>query len=208
MPGEPAFAAYAQALLTAYRERLAGQGAAGSERAPSCTSHISVVDRHGNLVALTQTLLSSFGSKLLGAGHGPAAEQRHHVVRPPARRAQRDRTRAAASVQHVPGDRRCTASAASRSGASGGRRILPAVLQIASFLTDFGMELEAALHQPRLDVSGPDLVTVDARLGICAGPDKARRGDQPQPAPAGQPAAVRLRHAPCSTVMRTGGATG
>ena len=49
-------------------------------------------------------------------------------------------------------------------GASGGRRILPAVLQIASFLTDFGMSLEDAFHQPRLDVSGPDLVTVDARL--------------------------------------------
>jgi len=51
-------------------------------------------------------------------------------------------------------------------GASGGRRILPAVLQVALFLLDHGLDLEAAFQQPRLDVSGPDLVTVDARLEI------------------------------------------
>jgi gamma-glutamyltranspeptidase/glutathione hydrolase len=38
------------------------------------------------------------------------------------------------------------------------------VLQIASFLIDRALSLEEAFHQPRLDVSGTDLVTVDARL--------------------------------------------
>ena len=40
-------------------------------------------------------------------------------------------------------------------GASGGRRILPAVLQLASFLKDFAMSLEDAFREPRLDASGP-----------------------------------------------------
>jgi len=49
-------------------------------------------------------------------------------------------------------------------GASGGRKIFPAVLQIASFLIDHGMSLEDAFHQPRLDASGGEHVGVDPRL--------------------------------------------
>jgi gamma-glutamyltranspeptidase/glutathione hydrolase len=49
-------------------------------------------------------------------------------------------------------------------GASGGRRIMPAVLQIISFLVDFGMTLDDAFHTPRIDVSGTDILTVDDRI--------------------------------------------
>jgi gamma-glutamyltranspeptidase/glutathione hydrolase len=49
-------------------------------------------------------------------------------------------------------------------GASGGRRIMAAVLQLMSFVADFGMSPEAAAHQPRIDVSGPDRVTADRNL--------------------------------------------
>mgnify|MGYP003694398027 CR=1 FL=1 len=41
---------------------------------------------------------------------------------------------------------------------------MAAVLQLVSFVADFGMTPEAAAHQPRIDVSGPDKVTADARL--------------------------------------------
>jgi gamma-glutamyltranspeptidase/glutathione hydrolase len=51
-------------------------------------------------------------------------------------------------------------------GASGGRRIMPAVMQLISFMVDFGMNVDDACHQPRLDVSGTPLVTVDARLPV------------------------------------------
>ena len=50
-------------------------------------------------------------------------------------------------------------------GASGGRRILAAVLQLASFIVDFGMDPESAGHHPRIDVSGGDRISIDARLG-------------------------------------------
>jgi gamma-glutamyltranspeptidase / glutathione hydrolase len=49
-------------------------------------------------------------------------------------------------------------------GASGGRKILSAVLQLASFIVDFGMDLEAAAHHPRIDVSGSDQIGIDQRL--------------------------------------------
>ena len=42
---------------------------------------------------------------------------------------------------------------------------MAAVLQLVSFVADFGMTPEAAAHQPRIDVSSPDKVTADQRLG-------------------------------------------
>jgi gamma-glutamyltranspeptidase/glutathione hydrolase len=56
-------------------------------------------------------------------------------------------------------------------GASGGRRIFPAVFQISSFLIDHDMTLEDAFHQPRIDASGGDAVGVDPRL-----PESVRKG--------------------------------
>jgi len=49
-------------------------------------------------------------------------------------------------------------------GASGGRRILPAVTQILSFMMDYGMDLDVAIHQPRIDVSEGAVVIGDVRL--------------------------------------------
>ena len=50
-------------------------------------------------------------------------------------------------------------------GASGGRKIMPAVAQILSFMLDFGMDLDAAFHCPRIDVSGGEVALIDRRLG-------------------------------------------
>ena len=162
-PDAAAFAAYGQALLQAYRERLDQQGEAGGGNLPSCTSHLSVVDRHGNLVALTQTLLSSFGSKLLAPGTGLLLNNGIMWFDPRPGRANSIAAGGRPLSNMCPalglfGARRFAL------GASGGRRILPAVLQLTSFLADFGMGLADAFAQPRIDVSGPELVTLDARL--------------------------------------------
>src|SRR4029077_9444913 len=39
-------------------------------QAPSCTTHFSVVDRHGNMCSVTQTLLSIFGSRVVSPSTG------------------------------------------------------------------------------------------------------------------------------------------
>ncbi len=49
-------------------------------------------------------------------------------------------------------------------GASGGRRILPAVAQLLSFLIDFDQDLDAAFHLPRIDASEGELVIGDELL--------------------------------------------
>ena len=49
-------------------------------------------------------------------------------------------------------------------GASGGRRIMPAVFQLCSFVNDFGMDLAAALDAPRVDLGAIDTIYADARL--------------------------------------------
>jgi gamma-glutamyltranspeptidase/glutathione hydrolase len=49
-------------------------------------------------------------------------------------------------------------------GASGGRKIVGTVLQIASFLIDHGLDLEDAFHRPRIDMSGGERVIADVLL--------------------------------------------
>jgi gamma-glutamyltranspeptidase/glutathione hydrolase len=49
-------------------------------------------------------------------------------------------------------------------GASGGRRIVPAVTQLSMMLVDRGLDVEAAFHQPRIDVSGVGPIRVNRDL--------------------------------------------
>jgi gamma-glutamyltranspeptidase/glutathione hydrolase len=159
------YAGYAAALDRAYRDRLANMGAGDSASRPSCTSHFSVVDKDGNVVAWTQTLLSRFGSFMLSPSTGVLLNNgimwfdpvpgRPNSIRPGAR----------------PLSNMCPTVAVSPRigaiaiGASGGRKIMPAVAQILSFMVDFGMDLDAAFHCPRIDVSGTEGALVDRRLG-------------------------------------------
>jgi gamma-glutamyltranspeptidase / glutathione hydrolase len=165
------YAAYARALQAAYRQRLKHMGDADGRRAlgaeelaPSCTTHYSVVDREGNMAAVTQTLLSTFGSKFVTPTTGitmnngimwfdPTPRMPNSLA--PGKRCLSNYTPVVARTA----DRKMLAL-----GASGGRRILPAVAQLLSFVMDFGMDLDAAIHQPRIDASEGNIVIADIRL--------------------------------------------
>jgi gamma-glutamyltranspeptidase / glutathione hydrolase len=171
VPGTDAYIAYAEALQAAYRERLNGMGDADGRRslgadylAPACTTHYAVVDRDGNMAAVTQTLLSNFGSKFQTPQSGimmnngimwfdPTPGTTNSLA--PGKRCLCNYTPAVAEAA----DGRRLAL-----GASGGRRILPSVAQILSFVMDFGMDLDAAIHQPRIDASEGAIVIADTRL--------------------------------------------
>ncbi|MFO1349370.1 MAG: gamma-glutamyltransferase [Gammaproteobacteria bacterium] len=163
-PDASAYCAYAESLLESYAERLATLGDSDESSHSSCTTHISVVDREGNLVALTQTLLSVFGSRVMLPATGILMNNGIMWFDP---RAGKPNSLAPGKcplsnmcptiVQRGDGFHFAT-------GASGGRRIMPAVLQLASFMVDYGMDIDAAFRQPRLDVSGSDLVTLDDKL--------------------------------------------
>ena len=183
-PDAVAYTKYAEAVQAAYRERLRGMGDAEGRRAlgaeylaPACTTHYSVVDRHGNMAAVTQTLLSGFGSKFVTPQTGitmnngimwfdPTPGTTNSLA--PGKRCLCNYTPVVAQAA----DGRWLAL-----GASGGRRITPSVMQILSFVMDFGMDLDAAIHQPRIDASEGDIVIADMRLPIEARHALASRFD-------------------------------
>jgi gamma-glutamyltranspeptidase/glutathione hydrolase len=170
-PDAAAYIAYALALQSAYAERLRDMGDADGKRAlgaehlaPACTTHFSVVDRDGNMAAVTQTLLSMFGSKFVLPQSGitmnngimwfdPAPGGPNSLA--PGKRCLTNYTPV---IAHAADGRRLAL------GASGGRRILPAVTQLLSFVMDYGMDLDAAIHQPRIDASEGRVVIGDVRL--------------------------------------------
>ncbi|KRR28454.1 gamma-glutamyltransferase family protein [Bradyrhizobium retamae] len=170
-PDAAAYIAYASALQKAYRERLKDMGdedgrrALGAEAlAPACTTHFSAVDRDGNMAAVTQTLLSTFGSKFVTNQTGITMNNGIMWFDPtpgtpnslaPGKRCLTNYTPVLAQAA----DGRRVAV-----GASGGRRILPAVSQLLSFVMDYGMDLDAAIHQPRIDASEGAIVIGDVRL--------------------------------------------
>ena len=164
-PDAQAYRALARSLDAAFRSRLAGMGDHESAKAPGCTTHFSVVDRHGNMCAVTQTLLSIFGSRVVSPATGILLNNGIMWFDPEPGKpnslapAKRVLANYCPVVGVAAGGRRQFAL-----GASGGRKILGAVLQLSSFLVDHGMSLEAAFHQPRIDVSGSGQVTADQAL--------------------------------------------
>ena len=163
-PDAATYAGYADSLLQAYAERLENLGDDGESTAPTCTTHMSVVDADGNMVALTQTLLSVFGSKVVLPETGVLMNNGIMWFDPRPGRpnsmgpGKRPLTNMCPTVVDTGRGVRFAV------GASGGRRIMPAVMQLISFMVDFQMGVDEACHQPRLDVSGTPTVTVDARL--------------------------------------------
>jgi gamma-glutamyltranspeptidase/glutathione hydrolase len=165
-PHADAFIAYAEVLRQVYAERLATMGETADRRDPSSTTHLNVIDRHGNMVALTQTLLSVFGSKVVLPSTGILMNNGVMWFDP----------RPGSPNGLAPGKRplsnMCPVIALRGAkpwfaiGASGGRKIFPAVLQISSFLVDHGMYLEDAFHHPRIDASEGDFVAVDPGMPL------------------------------------------
>jgi gamma-glutamyltranspeptidase/glutathione hydrolase len=164
-PHADAFLAYARILREGYTERLAMMGETSDHRDPSTTTHLNVIDKHGNMVALTQTLLSVYGSKVVLPSTGILMNNGIMWFDP------RPGSPNSLAPAKRPLTNMCPVIARGGDGkpsfaigASGGRKILPAVYQISSFLLDYPMTLEDAFHQPRIDASGGDTVSVDPRL--------------------------------------------
>jgi gamma-glutamyltranspeptidase/glutathione hydrolase len=159
-----AYTAWAEALREAYEYRFENLGHKSPADELACTTHLSVVDRDGNMVALTNTLLERFGSRYMGPETGilfnngmmwfdPEQGKPNSIApgqRPLSNMCPTIMTEDGAPVFAV--------------GASGGRRIVPTCFQMTSMAADFGMDLEAIYATPRIDVSGTDAVIADANL--------------------------------------------
>ena len=154
----------ARAMKAAYAERLAGLGDADPLAAETCTTHLTVCDADGTMVAVTSTLLSSMGSRVVLPQTGillnngvmwfdPRPGQPNSIA--PGKRPLTNML----PIILKEGDRPMLAA-----GASGGRRILSSIAQVMTFIADFGMSPDDAAHHPRINVSDPDRVSADQRL--------------------------------------------
>ena len=159
-----AAATYARAIRTAYEDRLKTMGHAGCG-GKDCTSHLSVVDAAGNMVSLTNTLLSRFGSKVTL----PLSEilMNNGLMwfdpRPGMPNSIAPNARPLANMCPTiltPDDQPVMAI-----GAAGGREIFPAITQLVSYVLDRGMTLEDAFHAPRIDASTPTVTVDTAAVG-------------------------------------------
>jgi len=162
-PNAETFLAYAAAMQAGWKQRFKVMGDAGEKTAPTSTTHICVIDRDGNMVTLTQTLLSGFGARIVLPQSGILMNNGINWFDPKPGGPNSIAPNARALANYVPaimtgGD------ATIAIGGCGGRKIMPAVFQLLAMSADFGFDLETAFHQPRLDISNVAPIVIDRRL--------------------------------------------
>jgi len=161
-PDEDTYLAFADSLYSSYNDRLLNLGAGQADSGN--TSHICCIDKDGNIVSLTQTIMSGFGSRIMLPDSGILMNNGMMWFDP----------RPGGPNSVLPGRKplcnMCPVIGRKSNGdwfavgACGGRKIFPAVFQIASFIMDFDMDAEQAAHQPRIDVSGTEMLSMMAAL--------------------------------------------
>ena len=147
----------------------------GAGQAVDCTTHIGAIDRQRNMVSLTHTAVSLWGSRVVVKGTGillnngmiwfdPEPDKPNSIA--PGKRA---------LVNMVPvlafrkGEPYLTL------GAPGGRRIVSAIPQVIATLEHERGSLQAAIEAPRLHTEGGELL-VDVRVGEGALAELGRLG--------------------------------
>ena len=163
-PSAESYAHYASALKAAYETRLATMGDADDAQDPACTTHLTTIDGEGNMVTLTQTLLSAFGSKVVLPETGILMNNgiMWFDTRPGGPNSLGGGKRPLCNM--CPAIVRRTDGFNFALGASGGRRIMPAVMQNISLMVDGGLSLSDAIHHPRIDVSGGETANANIKL--------------------------------------------
>jgi gamma-glutamyltranspeptidase/glutathione hydrolase len=147
-----AYAAERRAAIDMARTQVWGAGISPGQSAH--TTHLTVADGMGNVVASTQTINSLFGARFIvpGTGMVPNNYMSNFDPRP-------------GLVQSVAPGKRVTTSMAPTMllrdgrvayalGLPGGKRIFPAVMQALLNLVDHGMSLQEAVEAPRVWTEG------------------------------------------------------
>lgn len=157
----------------------AGNGApnAGASAGSSTesTTHLATMDSSGNAVALTQTLLSAWGSRVVAPGTGVLLNNGMMWYNP------EPGTSNSTEGGKKPLNNMCPivlerdGKALAALGASGGRRIINTVAQLAINLVDFDLDIQTAIGAPRIDCSAMEpILSVRIDPAVCA--ELRRRG--------------------------------
>ncbi len=129
--------------------------------ASGCTTHLSVVDADGSMVALTQTLTLAFGSGVTVPGTGVLLNDSMSLFDPRPGRVNSvgPGKRPASSMAHVIAVQNGLPVLAI--GAPGGRRIMDTCLQMVVDVLDYGLDIQAACSAPVIDCSQAALLADD-----------------------------------------------
>jgi gamma-glutamyltranspeptidase / glutathione hydrolase len=174
--GDPAFVQFPQEVLTsgAYAARLREsidrrratpsidvRPGLGQLTEPEHTTHFSIVDQHGNAVALTTTINDLYGSAVTIRGAGivmnnemddfaakPGAPNMFGLVQGEANAIEPEKRMLSAMTPTIVLDRNNDVLLVT--GARGGPRIITAVFQVMSNVIDHDMDVAAAVHAPRI----------------------------------------------------------
>lgn len=141
------------------------------------TTHVTVADASGNIVASTQTINSLFGARFMVPGTGIVPNNYMHLFDPHPGR----------TLSIAPGKRVTTSQAPLIAldrgrplfalGLPGGLRIFGAAMQAVVNLVDHGMSLQEAVEAPRLWTQG-QAVEIEGGYGEAARAELAARGHQ------------------------------
>lgn len=156
--------------------RAAPAATAGEPRASrgaGLTTHLCVVDGDRNVVSLTQTLLSLFGSRVVAGETGVLMNNGMMWFDP-----------VPGSVNSIEGGKRALNAAsplllvrdgrpALAVGAAGGRKVISSIAQVAANVVEWGLPAQEAVEAPRVHCEGGDLfvdvrVPEDVRAGLAA----------------------------------------
>ncbi|HEX3175837.1 MAG TPA: gamma-glutamyltransferase family protein [Methylomirabilota bacterium] len=163
-----AAAAEIRRLKSAPRRRGPGPGV-------DCTTHVGAIDRQRNMVSLTNTAVSLWGSRVVVKDTGILLNNGMIWFDPEPGKANSVGAGKRALVNMVPalGFRR--GRPYFTLGAPGGRAIVSAIPQVIANLADGRGSMQAAVEAPRLHTEGGD-VLVSTRVGAAALRGLERRG--------------------------------
>jgi gamma-glutamyltranspeptidase/glutathione hydrolase len=139
------------------RRRLATEGG-------DCTTHICAVDRQRNMVSLTNTAVSLFGSRMVVPGTGILLQNGMLWFDPEPGRANSVAAGKRPLVNMVPALGFKQGEPYLTVGAPGGRKIVSAIPQVIANIADGGDTPQEAIEAPRLHTEGGEL-WVDDRVG-------------------------------------------
>jgi gamma-glutamyltranspeptidase/glutathione hydrolase len=139
------------------RRRLATEGG-------DCTTHICAVDRQRNMVSLTNTAVSLFGSRMVVPGTGILLQNGMLWFDPEPGRANSVAAGKRPVVNMVPALGFKQGEPYLTVGAPGGRKIVSAIPQVIANIVDAGDTPQEAIEAPRIHTEGGEL-WVDDRVG-------------------------------------------
>ncbi len=181
------------------RAHSAGVAAAGSPH----TTHLTVADADGNVVAATQTINSLFGSRAMAPGTGMLLNNTMALFDPHPGHA----------LSVAPGKRMTSSMAptivlrdgrpALALGLPGGTRIFGSVLQTVVNVVDHGMSLQEAVEAPRVWTQGQEL-EVEPAVSAAVRDDLAGRGAACAPSRSNRTACLPAPRAGRRTGRRSG----